>query len=170
MALHDELLDLAVRLAGAAAPSAAGRRRRGVPKPEAELRRAISTAYYALFHLLIHASTCRGVGQAALRPFVARNFEHRQMLGVCRRYTGATADVTGGAVRAGLQRVAGCFMQLQEARHKADYNVKDRVTVLEAQTAVGLAQDAFLEWRAVEAEPAADVYLTELLVGGIKER
>src|SRR5206468_7082199 len=125
MALHDDLLDLAIRLVGPVAPvpapvpPAAPVAPAAPPPPEAELRRAISTAYYALFHLLINASTTRGVATVDLRPYVARNFEHRQMLAVCRKYTNLTVDPTGQPVPVEVQRVADAFVQLQNARHKA---------------------------------------------------
>ena len=106
----------------------------------------------------------------ALRPYVARNFEHRHMLAVCKRYTGLAVDMTGQPVPVEVQRIADSFVQLQNARHKADYNVKDSVTSGEAQTFVQMARDAFTDWAAVAAHPATDTYLTELLVGGIKER
>ncbi len=184
MALHDDLLDLATRLAapfaptphapaptGApAVPTAASAPPVAAPTREADLRRAISTAYYALFHLLIDASTTRGVATVALRPYVARNFEHGQMMKICTKYTGWSVDKTGQPVPAEIQRIADCFVQLQEARHKADYNIKDSVTPVEAQTFVQMARAAFADWAAVGANPAADTYLTELLVGGIKER
>jgi hypothetical protein len=92
------------------------------------------------------------------------------MLAVCKRYTGLAVDMTGQPVPAEVLRVADSFVQLQNARHKADYNVKDSVTPVEAQTFVQMARDAFTDWGAVAANPAADIYLTELLVGGIKER
>src|SRR5215469_12337460 len=133
MAVHDDLLDLAIRLVGPAAPApgpappGAGAPVAAAPapaKPEAELRRAISTAYYALFHLLIDASTTRGVATVALRPYVARNFEHMHMLSVCRKYTVLAVDMTGQPVPAEIQRIADSFVQLQNARHTADYNIK----------------------------------------------
>ena len=187
MALHDDLLDLAIRLADPAAPApvpapagaanapvaalpVVGAATIAAPKPEAELRRAISTAYYALFHLLIHASTTRGVTTVALWPYVARNFEHRHMLAVCKRYTSLAVDMTGQLVPAEVKRIADSFVQLQNARHKADYNIKDSVTPVEARTFVQMARDAFADWATVANNAATDTYLTELLLGGIKER
>src|SRR5947209_2968871 len=130
MALHDDLLALAVQLVGPAAPPAPTAPAPVVvpaavpaaapvaipPRTEAELRRAISTAYYALFHLLIDASTTRGVATVDLRSYVARNFEHRHMLAVCKRYTGLAVDMTGQPVPAEVQRIADSFVQLQNAR------------------------------------------------------
>lgn len=67
MPLHQDLLSLARDLVD---------RNPGAPV-EADLRRGVSTAYYALFHLLIHEGTSRLVTVAALRPRVARAFDHR---------------------------------------------------------------------------------------------
>jgi len=54
------------------------------------------------------------------------------MLAVCRRYSGLAVDLTGLPVPTEIQRIADAFVQLQNARHKADYNVKDSVTPGEA--------------------------------------
>ena len=190
MALHDDLLELALRLIGppplppAPPPLPTPTATSGVPAPgavtpaappappptEAELRRGISTAYYALFHLLIYAATDRGVATAALRAHVARNFEHRNMKAVCAKYVGTPSDKTGQPVPTEIHRIADAFVQLQESRHKADYNVKDPVTPVEARTSVLMARDAFTDWVTISTDPAADVFLTELLVGGIKDR
>ncbi len=92
------------------------------------------------------------------------------MLAVCKRYTGLGVDMAGQPVPPEINHIADSFVQLQNARHKADYNVKDSVTPVEAQTFVQMARDAFADWAVVAPNPAADTYLTELLVGGIKER
>lgn len=127
MALHDDLLDLAVRLVTASvappqtvAPSAGGSPSivptipLAPPKTEAELRRGISTAYYALFHLLIDVATTRGVATAARRSHVARNFEHRNMRLVCAKYTTLSADKAGQPVPLEIQRIANAFVQLNK--------------------------------------------------------
>lgn len=183
MALHDDLLDLALRLvtppAAQPATVAAGTPVPSTlvasvpappPKTEAELRRGISTAYYALFHLLVNVAISRGVATVALRPHVARNFEHRNMKTVCARYAGLATDKAGQPVPAEIQRIADAFVQLQEARHKVDYNMKDPVTPVEAQTSVRMAQDAFADWTTISGNAATDAFLTELLVGGIRDR
>ena len=90
------------------------------------------------------------------------------MMKICTKYTGWAVDKTGQPVPAEIQRIADCFVQLQEARHKADYNIKDSVSRVEAQTFVQMARAAFADWAVVAANPAADTYLTELLVGGIE--
>jgi hypothetical protein len=111
MALQHDFLDLALRLvtppaaptvpAGAALPAPPAvviAVPPPPPKTEAELRRGISTAYYALFHLLVDVATTRGVATAALRAHVARNFEHRNMKVVCAKYTELVTDKAGQPV------------------------------------------------------------------------
>ena len=65
------LLDLANRRVGPAPGS-----------PEAELRRGISTAYYALFHLLIKEAMSNFVSDVAFRTKVGRAFQHGAMRNV----------------------------------------------------------------------------------------
>jgi hypothetical protein len=63
MAYHDDLLTQALQLA------------HSTPLTQAGLRRAVSTAYYAVFHLLI-AEAVSNWGNVALRPALARAFDH----------------------------------------------------------------------------------------------
>lgn len=57
-------------------------------KGEAQLRRAISTAYYAVFHLVIY-EVCQfmfGNGRArdkALRDYTSRTFAHEELVALC---------------------------------------------------------------------------------------
>ena len=68
----------------------AGTLERGRPDP-AKLRRSISTAYYALFSLLIEAGAAAlaGTGPQSkeLRAILARTFEHSEMSKVCLVYS-----------------------------------------------------------------------------------
>jgi hypothetical protein len=66
MPLHDGLLTLARRLV----PPISNQPATLPPQPvvvEADLRRGVSTAYYALFHLLIHEAMARIVADPMLR-------------------------------------------------------------------------------------------------------
>lgn len=66
MSLASDLLDQASTLAGLD---------RMKPK-QASLRRAISAAYYSVFHLLIDDGARRITTNATLQPYVARSFQH----------------------------------------------------------------------------------------------
>ena len=83
MTLHGDLLRLASILT---------RHEKRRPK-QSTLRRAISTAYYALFHLLVHEATgrmVRGDDRAPLRARLGRAFEHSTMAEASRSFSGGT--------------------------------------------------------------------------------
>lgn len=167
MPLHQDLLSLARELVD---------RNQAAPV-EADLRRGVSTAYYALFHLLIHESTTRLVTVVALRPRVARAFDHRIMKVVCQEYARLTPNSTGQLIISedqlipmGLRDIASAFVALQEARRAADYDTGATITPAQADTAVMRAELAFLDWEAVQGDPATDSFLAELLCRGIPKR
>ena len=66
MAYHDELLAQAIQLVHVTPPT------------QATLRRAVSAAYYAVFHLLIAEATSNW-NNAALRAALSRAFDHGAM-------------------------------------------------------------------------------------------
>jgi len=72
MAFADDLLQQADHLANLES---------GEPK-QASLRRAVSTAYYALFHLLIDQAVGNW-GVERQRGVLARTFDHGKMKSVC---------------------------------------------------------------------------------------
>jgi uncharacterized protein (UPF0332 family) len=130
---------------------------------QASLRRAVSTAYYALFHLLVTAaSQSLGRGSAPLSRLLARAFDHSEMEKACGTFAagGAMPQAVTGAygpivVPPELRRVAQAFRDLQEARHDADYGT-DRVwTKTEAITEVERAEQAFQDWSAIHRRAAA---------------
>jgi hypothetical protein len=81
MSLHHDLLEQAEHLA---------RREKLRPK-QASLRRAISSAYYALFHLLVDAAT-RFIATGSrdgLRRQLARNFDNAAMKSASQAFAAA---------------------------------------------------------------------------------
>ena len=79
--LHEDLLEQALHLAT---------RERGRPR-QVSLRRAISGAYYALFHLLVHEATrrlLRGGAVERWRPLLARAFAHGEMRDASKAFAG----------------------------------------------------------------------------------
>ncbi len=136
-----DLLDAARDLAYGGAP----------PRPEAHLRRAVSTAYYAVFHCLAGAAADAFVGSAqAAHPAwsrVYRAFDHRPTRNRC--------DDENALKRFGipfeLRRFAATFVYLQNRRHLADYKpyLNDRGREEHFDTSVVAADIAEAE-RAVE--------------------
>src|SRR5438552_3274556 len=127
---------------------------------QASLRRAVSTAYYALFHLLIASATksLASTHSGALNLLLARAFAHTEMDGACKAFAPGGAIVAGGnnmpaviaslygrgiAVPMELQEVAGAFVALHKAREDADYATHRVWTRTEALTEVERAEQAF---------------------------
>ena len=143
---------------------------------QASLRRAVSTAYYALFHLLVDEAVrllISGRDRAALRDCLARALAHDTMERVARQF--ATQGVSprlspglnGQPLQPELVAVAEGFVELKQARHEADYNVMRRFTRREALDQIDRSERAFADWRLVRRTPQADTFLTGLLAFGI---
>ncbi len=58
-----------------------------------------------------------------------------------------------------LRDVAGAFVDLQEARHEADYNLAKTFIRSEAFDHIGRAAQAFADWETIRKEDLARVYL-----------
>jgi uncharacterized protein (UPF0332 family) len=136
---------------------------------QASLRRGISTAYYALFHLLIEESAAMLVKDDDLRSLVGRAFAHNEMKQASLHFAGdnlpqPVREAVAGTVPPGLRLVARTFIDLQERRHEADYKRNRRFTRGEAVSLVDTAGQAFQAWRTVRKDPAARVYLAALVL------
>jgi hypothetical protein len=175
MALHDDLLALARRLVPPVPPPPAP----VAPPPsivEADLRRGVSTAYYALFHLLVHEAMARIVADPTLRSRVGRSLDHGKMKQVCQDYSGATIAAGVLTVRSGitiapqLRDIGTAFVDLQQARHDADYDTATPLGHADADLKVMTAENAFLDWAACQADPSSGVFLTDLFLKSVLKR
>lgn len=162
MSLHHNLLEQANHLA-----SKEPRR----PK-QASLRRSISTSYYALFHLLTNAGSRRLVNQQDrenLRHCLARAFSHGKMKQVARDFStnNVNSKIQPGLNNNNLQpeliRLAQTFVDLQQARHDADYNTAQMFMRQEAIDAYERAKQAFSDWETIKSTVQADTFLVALL-------
>lgn len=166
MSLHDDLLLQANQLATCD---------KGKPR-QANLRRAVSTAYYSLFHLLVtDAAALAGskLGNNA-KLKLRRAYAHADMKTICVQYAAATtaanfkpapiAALLTFPISAQLQNIADTFVSLQEERHEADYDLSVKFSRLSVLTLIGEASAAFLDWKAVRASPNAKILLMDLLV------
>nr|WP_294544670.1 hypothetical protein [uncultured Rhodopila sp.] len=139
----------------------------------------MSAAYYAVFHLLVaEGSRLLSPAQpAGIRLAVARAFDHGQMRAVCVGMVPGRARQPGnkGIPRSthglltfpldpALVSVFDAFVELQEIRHQADYDLAKEWTRLEAEDYVRLARAAFADWARVRTTPNAAVFLTALLL------
>ncbi len=163
MALHQDLLRQARHLAK-------NEPRR--PK-QASLRRAISAAYYALFHLLIGEVTSRfvtGQDREAIRAGLGRALNHTTMKEASRETVklnwGRMRQLHGIVIPADLISVATAFVDLQQARHEADYDVVRTFTRQETLTLIDQVEQAMTAWNSVRRSIAADAYLSSLIAFG----
>jgi len=148
LGLADELLEDARYLA-----------QKGIAESRAScMRRAISTAYYAVFHLLVEDF----VGNWPFpdqRGRLARMFDHRKM-----RDAAFTPEDKNNPTRAetDLVDVKTAFRQLQADRHRADYDLSWNIVGTDVENAVTLAEDTFTKWRSIRTEDATRHYLLSM--------
>ncbi|TGG91620.1 MAG: hypothetical protein ERJ67_07695 [Aphanocapsa feldmannii 277cV] len=139
---------------------------------QASLRRSVSASYYALFHLLVDEATrlmLSGPARSHLRDRLARAFQHSTMKQVAVEFTKKsiprklTYCFNQQPVQQELIDVASSFLELQEARHDADYNRARRFTRREALDFADMTKQAFEDWKQVRGSLQADTFLTGLL-------
>ena len=137
--LHQELLAQAKRLL--AGPEE--------QPSDADIRRAISTAYYALFHAMGYRISHEVVGAAPedeqLRALVRRSLKHTDMRDALKGFASGNLksiyrDVVGEYTSPALKTVADAFITLQQDRNKADYNVSWRFTTTNAEVSIADAE------------------------------
>jgi hypothetical protein len=164
MAFPDDLLELAQDLA----------KLRPESPRQASLRRAVSTAYYALFHLLISEATANWA-RPELRAILGRCFDHGTMLTASTRAARTGTDLGRNPPEAAektvaihLRTVANVFVQAQQRRHDADYDMTKEWTPVEVDTQIASVGEAFRTWNLIRDESTAQAYLVSLL--GPRER
>jgi len=162
MGIADELLALAGYLATFSSPAF----------EQACLRRSVSTAYYALFHLLIHEAAQRWAGSAEARLGLERAFRHSNMKEISEAVSKGTWKswrTPRLPIPIELQDIAKSFVNLQEVRHLADYDNTRIWTSTEAEARLDDARTAFQKWPKIQSDPAAHEYLLALLIGKKRE-
>src|SRR5271154_7107261 len=130
---------------------------------QASLRRSVSTAYYALFHLLIQEASANW-SRSDTREYLARAFEHRTMKEASTRAENADYDPSiAPQVVAKLRSVARAFRELQVQRHLADYSNATKWDRTKASARVNQSKTAFMDWKSIRNEHIAQRYLISLL-------
>lgn len=143
------------------------------------LRRAISSAYYALFHELVSGSVAHVLTAEADRDearwAVTRWYQHGDVRQVSEwvnalAVDGAPASITalfGGPdqIPTDPHFVVESFIILHTARQRADYDHALEVTSDETVTLVDRAAGAIATWRAMPDGYHADLFRT-LVLGG----
>lgn len=140
---------------------------------DAVIRRAVSTAYYAMFHTIALAGAeCLAPGSAATAGYrlIYRGFNHGRLREVFRALDVAMLSpamrghLGRATVSPALRTVAANFVDLQNLRHRADYEPEPGFTQFDAQRCVLLADAGIEAVDIVPEDELADV-LTLMLVG-----
>jgi uncharacterized protein (UPF0332 family) len=162
MGIADELLALAGHLATSSSPAF----------EQASFRRSVSTAYYALFHLLVNEAAQRWNGSAEARLGLERAFKHgsmKELSAVVKKGSWKSWSAPQLIVPRELMDVADAFNDLQEARHFADYDNSKLWTYTDVDARLNQARTAFQNWEKIRTDPAAHEYLLALLIGKKRE-
>ena len=141
---------------------------------QASLRRAVSTAYYAVFHLFTSEGSRLLLGDAIrlrpLRTTVRRAFSHQEMRAAAAGFaSGSVSEKLGAAladvpIPLALAGVARAFIDLQSERHRADYELTTDFEPEHARFAVESAQRVFADWASIRDTEPARVFLVALLL------
>lgn len=140
---------------------------------QANLRRAVSTAYYALFHLLINEAARGLASDDLLRARISRAFTHTEMKDACKSFKGtklpehvleACPQGVATIVPDPLKSIAETFIDLQAEREEADYGINYRLTRSEARQLIERVGQAFSLWESVRSQPISKVFLASLLL------
>jgi hypothetical protein len=155
VSLHTDLLEQAQQLA-----QLDPRR----PKP-ASLRRAVSSAYYGLFHLLAAEASGLYAAEPVLVARISRTLSHSEMKKASSMIASdelpKRLQSPGGGYAAplDLKTVANAFVTLQQARHEADYDLARTFRRREVLDFVQSARDAMDAWDRVRNTDDARLYL-----------
>jgi hypothetical protein len=149
----DHLFEQAERLV---APPPAG------PPRQVDLRRAISAAYYGVFHFCLTAAADEFVGvtqHAASRyALVYRSIDHRTLKELCVEAKKQTPPAKyapyfpSGGFGPNIQAFSTAAIELQEKRHLADYNPQPRFRTSDAKLPVSTARSAVKRFQAGSEE------------------
>lgn len=143
---------------------------------QANLRRAVSSSYYALFHFLSEEATRLFVGsrpQDRMRRDLARRaVAHTRLKDVCQEFLKPTprkllqiywipAGIPGNHA---LETICNNLIILQDLRHTADYDFSTTISRSEALDACDKAKEAMDAWNKIKATQPDAVALFSMCV------
>ena len=127
-----------------------------------DLRRAVSAAYYALFHQCLAAAADTVVGEAErgsdLYALAYRSVDHRRLVELCDAYSKPqpprryAKHLTVGDRDEGLVAYADMMLQLYQLRASADYDPTWSVSAAAAKAALDTARSAVARFEAADPD------------------
>lgn len=142
------------------------------PPRQVDLRRAISGAYYGVFHFVLAALADEFVGVTRrgtpAYELVYRSVDHRIFKRLCVELAKPTPAreyqpyLPQDGMGKNIQAFAAFAAELQEKRHRADYNPTPRFNTADAQLVVSTARSAVRRFQKANAT-RRKTFLTLLL-------
>ena len=126
------------------------------------MRRAVSTAYYALFHLLIGDAVVNW-NRERDRAKLGRAFDHGRMKAASKE-VGGRKSAAPDPVLDQLKEIAKTFVLLQDWRLLADYDNSKGWSRDDVDEALRLVSEAFETWVLIRHEDVAQDYLISFLL------
>lgn len=105
-----------------------------------------------------------------LRALIGRTFNHADMKKACVAFKAgkpsniATAALITPPIRQELKLIAQTFVDLQEARHEADYDVLASLSKTNVATKIDEVERSFRGLMRIRGEPNTNVFLAALLL------
>jgi hypothetical protein len=122
------------------------------PPRQVDIRRAISAAYYAMFHATITAAADQFIGvtnrDTSRYGLVYRSVSHAWLRDLCREVQKPNLinrfrpHAPGNGFGPNITTFAAAVVELQEKRHAADYDVMIRMNKSDAVLAINTAKAA----------------------------
>lgn len=148
MGLADELLEDASELAD-----------KGIAQQrKTHMRRAISTAYYAVFHLFVEDFVEHWEFEDQ-RARLGRMFNHGPMRNAAYTPKDKKSPTT---LERELIDVVTSFEQLQKDRQRADYDAGWNLVETDVRNSITLAEEVFGKWRKIRGEDIARHHLLSM--------
>jgi uncharacterized protein (UPF0332 family) len=142
------------------------------PPRQVDLRRAISSAYYGVFHAMLAAAANRFIGStkqsSSQYSLVYRSVDHAALRRLClevknpRLSPRYTPHAPLGGFGSDIQAFAATVLDLQEKRHAADYDPSIRIKSSDALLVVNAARTALRRFEAASVD-AQEAFLSLLL-------
>jgi len=128
------------------------------------LRRAVSAAYYALFHqvsLIAAASVMPSVSPSVRRDH-ARRVDHGPLNGLCAAIGGGKGDWKNLHENEKLRQICNDFVDLYGARHRADYDHNATFTKQEALELILRSEQSLRAVARLRSTPDGQLFLAQV--------
>jgi hypothetical protein len=133
-----------------------------VPPRQVDLRRAISSAYYGIFHAILTAAADQFVGvtqrSSSQYRLVYRSIDHKALRVLCEEVIKPTLSAKyrpyepRNGFGPNIAAFAAAVLDLQQKRHEADYDPSVRMRMSDAVLAVRTARAALARYRRASSQ------------------